>query len=202
MAITEEAAKQVGTMAQQGASVIEIANSWGVKPTTLYKALKRYGVNYTRNALSPTDHLDMQAESGTPPEVYAARANLTLNTMRRYAWENERRLAMNTFAERKAYWLRKLDEFDPTKVKAFAAMHLVPVPMLAHWYHRLNGPSQLLLWGFNNLLVLDGDQFRDFPRYADPKADLYAIGQGKNCAPVSAIIASEAFRFARPYQHH
>lgn len=202
MLINEDAAKQVAVMALQGASVTEIAHSWGVNPATLYKALKRYGINYTQTRMTQLEHLDMQAESGTPPEVYAARANLTLNTMRRYAWDNNRKLAMNTFAERKAYWLRKLDEFDPSRVKAFAAMHLVPVPMLAQWYHKLQRPSQLLLWGFNNLLVLDGDQFRDFPRFADPKADMYAIGQGESCAPVSAIIASEAFRFARAYQQH
>lgn len=200
--ITEELAEELGEMARNGASIAAVAKSWGHKPGTLYKALKRHNIDLTRDALTPDQHLDMQIESGTPPELYAQRAGMAFNTLRRWAWDRQRRLAMNTFADRKAYWLPKVEQLEPTRIKAYAAMHMAPVPMLAHWYHRLLAPQALLLWGFNDLLVIGSDQFSDFVRYSDPRAELYAIGQGKNCAPVGAIVAGEAFKHARTYQQH
>lgn len=200
--ITADNVQQAGELIQRGHSTTSIAASWGVSASALYKALKRHNIDTTRTTLTPTEHLDMQAESGTPPELYAMRAGLAFNTIRRYAWDEGRKLAMNTQAERKAYWTAKIDRLDISSVKTFAELHMLPVPMLAQWYHKIVNPSALLLWGFNQLLVVDGDQFRDVGRYAHPRAELFALGLGKLAVPVDTNIAGEVFKFTRPYQHH
>jgi hypothetical protein len=200
--ITAETAKQAAELYSRGTPLSVIADSWGTSHSTLRAAFKRYGITAARPQTTAAEHIDLQRESGVPPELYAVRAGLTLNTMRRYAWEIKSTLAMNTQAERRTYWLGKIDQLDIKTVKNFAQMHMLPMPMLAQWYHKLVNPSGLLLWGFNQLLVIDGKQFNDFSRYAQPKAELFSIGRGKACVPVDAHIAGEAFKFARTYQHH
>lgn len=200
--IDQLAAQDAAAAVARGTSVAQVAESWKVSPGTLYRAFKRYDITLPNMRQNAETHLDLHAQSGVPPEVYAHRASISLATMRRYAWGLDRKLPVNTHAERVAYWQAKLDTFNPQHARAFCALHDLPLPMVAHWYHKLNNPPQLLLWGFNELLTVEGDQFRDFSRYADKDASLYALGQGKHAVPIGIRLANEVFSFTRQYQQH
>lgn len=200
--ITEDMARQAAALTERGTPLKEIAQNWNLSAEGMYAAMKRYGITITRTTISPEQHVTMQRASGLVPEIYAVRAGLSPETLRKHAWTAQKPLALNTFAERKAWWLEKFDAFSPVNARAFCQLNDLPVPMVAHWYHRIHNPRELLLWGFNQLLRVEGEQFKDFVRHAVPKADLYAIGQGKNSVPVEARIAAEAFRFAVPLRTH
>jgi transposase-like protein len=198
MHLNADQARQAADLVASGSTVLEVAQGWGVAPSTLYNALRRHGIKLERERTPAKDHLDLQAASGTPPEIYALRAGLTLNTLRRYAWENSRKLPMNSYAERKAYWEAQLDSFNPYTARAFCVLNNLPVPMVAHWYHKLNNPSQLLLWGFTQLMLVPGDQFADVTRFNDPDATLFALGKGKTVVPIGIRLANEVYRAANP----
>ena len=196
--ITEDLARQAAALAERGTPIREIAVNWGLSPEGMYAALRRYGIKIERGTTTPAQHVTQQQVSGLPPEVYASRAGISFETLRRYAWEYGEKLATNTYALRSKWWLEKFDTFSPKNVKAFCQINSLPVPMVAHWYHRLHYPRELLLWGFDQLLVVEGEHFGDYVRFAVPRADLYAMGQGKQCVPIEARIANEAYRFATP----
>lgn len=199
--MNRDEALQAAELVEQGNSVRAIAQSWGITPATIYSALKRYGIEPDRPAsITPSEHIELQRQSGLPPEVYAYRAGIRAPSLRRYAWNAGEKLAMNLHTEKKAWWERELDAFSPENAQAFCALRDVPVPMVAHWYHLINRPPALLLWGFNRLLRVKGDQFQDFQRFNDPEAELFALGQGKLAVPISVRLADEIFRHAQPYQ--
>jgi hypothetical protein len=200
--ITEDMARQAAWLTERGTPLKEVAINWGISPEGMYAALKRYGIQIKRTKTTPAEHVAHQQASNLPPEVYALRAELSPETLRRYAWESGKKLAINTFAERKAWWLEKFDTFSPINARAFCQLNNLPVPMVAHWYHRLHDPKELLLWGFNQLHRVNGEQFTDYVRFAVARADLYAIGQGKSSVPIEARIATEAYRFATPLVTH
>lgn len=201
--LDREQVRQAAELMLRGRSIAEIANSWGVNRSALYKAFDRYDIPRPEvPKLDAMDHLALQAESGTPPEIYAYRAGLKLATVRRYAWDYGQPLTCNTYAERKAWWERRLETFDPHHVKAFTQCENVPLLELAQWYHRINRPMQLMLWGFNELLYVEAPQFEDISRFADTASDLFALGRGRDCVPISTRIATEVFNFASKYQHH
>ena len=198
MRINRDQAQQAAGLIAAGTSVREIAEGWEVSTSALYSAMRRHGIQVERPVITAKEHVALQQASGTPPEVYAARAGLTLNTLRRYAWQDGQTLAMNTYAERKAFWEEKFDTFNPFNARAFCVLNDLPVTMVAHWYHKLNNPSQLLLWGFANLMTVPGDQFADVTRYNDPAATLFALGKGKTVVPIGIRLANEVYMAANP----
>lgn len=198
MRMTADLAQQAAALVAGGMSVVEVAQSWDVSASTLYSAFRRYDIQLERHTTSAAEHLELQRASNTPPELYAHRAGLTLNTLRKYAWECGTALAMNSYAERKAFWEEKFDTFNPFNARAFCVLNDLPVTMVAHWYHKLNNPSQLLLWGFANLMTVPGNQFADVTRYNDPAATLFALGKGKTVVPIGIRLANEVYMAANP----
>ena len=198
MRINRDQAQQAAGLIAAGTSVREIAEGWEVSTSALYSAMRRHGIQVERPVITAKEHVALQQASGTPPEVYAARAGLTLNTLRRYAWQNGQTLAMNTYAERKAFWEAQLDQFNPINSRAFSVLNDLPVQQVAHWYHKLHNPQQLLLWGFTQLMVVRTDQFYDIERYKDPEATLFALGLGKAAVPISIRLANEVFSHSDP----
>lgn len=198
MRMTADLAQQAAALVAGGMSVVEVAQGWGVSASTLYSAFRRFEIELQRPTTSAAEHLELQRASNTPPELYAHRAGLTLNTLRKYAWECGAALAMNTYAERKAFWEEKFDTFDPANARAFCVLNDLPLTMTAHWYHKLNNTSQLLLWGFTQLMGVRGDQFADVTRYNDPAATLFALGKGKTVVPIGIRLANEVYMAANP----
>jgi hypothetical protein len=198
MRINRDQAQQAAGLIAAGTSVREIAEGWEVSTSALYSAMRRHGIQVERPVITAKEHVALQQASNTPPELYAHRAGLTLNTLRKYAWECGAALAMNTYAERKAFWEEKFDTFNPFNARAFCVLNDLPVTMVAHWYHKLNNPSQLLLWGFANLMTVPGDQFADVTRYNDPAATLFALGKGKTVVPIGIRLANEVYMAANP----
>lgn len=200
MRLDRDTTLQAAQLIANGATAIEVARGWDISASTLYTAFSRYEIKLERNTTSPAEHVALQQASLTPPEVYAHRAGIAFPTLRRYAWELGETLAINTYAERKAFWEAKFDGFDPGNCRAFCTLNDIPVPMVAHWYHKLHNPSQQLLWGFTQLLTVTTDQFCDITRYKDPEATLHALGKGKTVVPIGIRLANEVFH-ASEYQH-
>lgn len=198
MRMTADLAQQAAALVAGGMSVVEVAQSWDVSASTLYSAFRRFDIELQRPTTSAAEHLGLQRASNTPPELYAHRAGLTLNTLRKYAWECGAALAMNTYAERKAFWEEKLDTFDPANARAFCVLNDLPLTMVAHWYHKVFSPSTLLLWGFTQLMAVRGEQFADIERYNDPEATQFALGIGKTVVPISIRLANEVFSHSDP----
>lgn len=199
--LTREQAQQVAYIAaSSGTPLAEIARDWDITPAVIYNAFKRYEIPYTRQKTQFEEHLALQAQSLTPPELYAWRAGISFPSLRRAAWENQQRMTMNTYAERKAFWEKLLDKLDFNDAKGFCTRNYLPVPMTAHWFHRIYNPEQMLLWGFTRLLVVEAEHLSDHQRFKAPDAELFALGKGKTVVPIGANIANEAFRFTRQYQ--
>lgn len=194
-------ALQLQNLLQQGATIGQISESWGVSRASLYYRLKANGLELPANGrMSPEEHLELQRESGTPPEVYAARAGIASASLRRYGYDLGITPALNTYAMKKAWWEKELDAFSPENAKVFCTLRNLPLTLVAEWYHRVNKPRALLLWGFNRLLRVEGEQFMDFQRFADPSAELFALGAGKLAVPIGVRLADEVFKHAQPYQ--
>lgn len=201
MVLNTETTHQVAELIRQGHSVAEIAAGWGITACAIYKALKREHLMPAAARTTPAEHLDLQRASECPPEVYAHRAGMSFATLRRHAWAEKVKLACNTHAERKAWWIRRFTEFSPANAKAFCALNDLPVPMVAHWYHKLAPHPVTLLWGFNQLLVLPEDKVPIPARLKDKTGTLFAVGRGKTAVPISIRTANELFSFAHSYQH-
>lgn len=198
MRINRDQAQQAAGLIAAGTSVREIAEGWEVSTSALYSAMRRHGIQVERPVITAKEHVALQQASNTPPELYAHRAGLTLNTLRKYAWECGAALAMNTYAERKAFWEGKFDAFDPVNARAFCMLNDLPLTMVAHWYHKVFSPSTLLLWGFTQLMAVRGEQFADIERHNDPEATQFALGIGKTAVPISIRLANEVFSHSDP----
>ncbi len=198
--MNQDDALNLHNLLQQGATVTQIAESWGKSRWQLYRLLDRYGLENPNVRLNVEDHVLLQQESGVPPEVYAYRAGINPKSLRRYCWNMGEKPALHTYAEKKAWWEKQLDAFSPENAQAFCTLRNVPVVLVAEWYHRIHKPRALLLWGFNRLLCVEGEQFMDFQRFADPEAQMFALGAGRTAVPIKVRLADEVFKFARPYQ--
>lgn len=197
--MNHENTAQAYALIQRGTTPKELAEAWDISPSTVYGALARFKYKLREEADLPMLHVTMQIQSGVPPELYAARAGLAMNTLRKYSYDNKIKLAMNLHTEKKAWWQAKLDGFDPKKVQAFCIREDIPVRMLAFWFHRLGCPAQTLLWGFSELRVVDSDMFKDVTRFHNPHAGTHALGRGKSIADIDIRVATEAFKASSAY---
>lgn len=196
--MTHDLAIQAADQIAAGTTVAELAKNWGMSRGTIYNGLRRYELPLRSNRTDWQEHLELQRLSGVPPELYAHRAGVAFASLRRAAWEAKQPLVVNTYAERSAFWAKLLDSFDPRHARTFCVMHDLPVTMVAHWFHKLNNPTHLLLWGFSQLLTVQGDQFTDVSRFHDRAANEFVLGKGKTCAHLNVRVANEVFRHASP----
>ncbi len=199
--MNQDDALQLHNLLTQGTTIAQVSEAWGKSRSQLYKLLYKHGLSLPSDQrLSQEEHMQLQQESGTPPEVYAYRAGISPATLRRYGWDMGLTPALNTHAAKKAWWERELDAFSPENAQVFCTLRNLPVLLVAEWYHKLNKPRALLLWGFNRLLRVEGEQFMDFQRFADPSTKLFALGAGKLVVPIGVRLADEIFKHAQHYQ--
>jgi hypothetical protein len=150
---------------------------------------------------TPLEHVHLQQQSGTPPDVYAARAGLTCKSLRVYAAQHHTQLNMRLHTEARAWWEETLKRLDPTKLQAFCITEDVPVKLVAYWYHRIYTPQDTLLWGYNSLRVLSADLFDDVARFNNDYAPTHVLARGKAIAHVDLRVAAEAFKHSRAYNY-
>ena len=198
MKISRNDAQTAGLLLARGETVADIAENWGVSRHALYYALRRYNITTQREKHSVEQLLAEQARSNIPPELYAWRIGMAPATLRRYAWAAKQKLAVNTHKERRAFWDQVLEDFTPDNIKGFLQRKDLPLQQVAEWYHRINKPEQLLLWGFADLRVVTSDMFSDWQRFTDVEGT-FALGTGPDCTPVNSRLAAEAFKHSHTY---
>ena len=198
MKISRNDAQTAGLLLARGETVADIAENWGVSRHALYYALRRYNIPTQREKHSVEQLLAEQARSNIPPELYAWRIGIAPATLRRYAWAAKQKLAVNTYKERRAFWDQVLGDFTPDNIKGFLQRKDLPLQQVAEWYHRINKPEQLLLWGFADLRVVTSDMFSDWQRFTDVEGT-FALGAGTDCTPVNSRLATEAFTHSHTY---
>lgn len=197
-------AEQAMSALEAGNTIQEIAASWDVTPAAIRHAIARHPSSINLQALktSLSDHLaNCLDDPTTPPELYAWRADINFQSLRRQAWSEGKKLPCNTNMQRKAFWSKTLADggFNPRHVTAWCAAHNLPLDQVAHWFHRLTNPQHVLLWGYPDLLLVNDPRFLDVYRWADDRTDRFVLGYGKLAMRVAPRVASEAARLATPY---
>lgn len=195
MRITRDVAEQAVDLIGAGTSVVELCEGWGCKRSTLYSAIKRFDLTLPSQLakLEPVDHVHLQISSKVPPEVYAYRAGISPETLRKYAQLAQLKLAMTKHSEKKAWWAALLDGMSYVNCKTFCRMHHVSVLQVAHWWHKIYRPRATLLWGYAQVITLSADDIRLFA-YDSPSVAHFALGRGSNCVPISDLAARELYR--------
>lgn len=199
MHMSAENTAQAYAILQRGnVSVPELAESWGLSPSTVYGALARHKMPLRRPKIE--EQVEAQRASDVPPEVYAWRAGISVASLKKYAYDVQKPLNMSSYATKKDWWLAKLDQLDPQRVQAFCIREHLPVHQLAYWFHKIENPSDTLLWGFTELRIVDNVMFNDIGRFHNPHAPTHVIGRGKSIAQIDIRVATEAYGFSRAYQ--
>lgn len=178
------------------ASVQELADSWGIARETIYGAFARYD-KPLRLGPSPEEHIELQQQSGTPPEVYAARAGIQTATLRQYAYLHEQQLGLRLHSEAKQWWTEKLRTLRPQHLQHFCIQENLPVHLVAKWFHLINKPPATLLWGFSELREVTCDMFNDVGRFHNQHAPTHVLGRGRSVSSVDARVATEAYKHSR-----
>lgn len=183
-------------------SVKELAEAWNVRPGAIYKALDRHNLRLPQRS-TKEHHVTAQRDSGLPPDLYAARQGLAINTLQRYAYEMDTVLAMHSYAAKKAWWANQLDLIDMRHLQKDLIRYDLPLRLVSYWWHKLYGtdaPVQTLLWGFPEVRVVTADQFNDVGRYHNPHGgETHFLGRGKTVVQIDIRLATEIHRHTCAY---
>lgn len=185
---------------QRGTTVAELAEAWDVSRATIYGAFAKHGLPL-RTGPSPEEHVRLQQQSGTPPEVYAYRAGIKVETLRGYAYAYGMRLALRLHTDSKAWWAETLTRFDPAACMNFLIRENLPLQLVAKWFHLLNKPAITLLWGFTEVRELTCDRYNDVGRFNNRHASTHVLGRGRTLAHVDIRVASEAYRYSHAWKY-
>lgn len=197
--VSRELAHEAIDAIARGSSVLAFCDTQNISRSALYNAFKRYGLEHKPNArLTSAEHVELQRQAQLPPEIYAFRAGLAVESLRRYAWEHGTTLALNTHAEKKAWWTERLDGYRHANARAFCVTNHLPLPAVARWWHLVNRPQATLLWGFSQTLEVTADLGETLFEYEDHAAETFALGQGRDCVLVSIRTANELFAQSHP----
>lgn len=201
--VSRELAYEALDAIARGSSIKAFCTLQNISRTALYNAFERYGLERKPNArISATEHLDLQRQAQVPPEVYAFRAGLAVETLRKYAWEHGAPLALSSYAEKKAWWTERLDSYSHANARAFCITNHLPLLAVARWWHIVNKPQASLLWGFSQTFQIADDLSETLFQYEDHHAETFAVGQGRDCVPVGIRTANEFFTRSTPVTPH
>lgn len=203
MPLTRDEIRQAhaALIADPSLTVKELAESWDVKPMRIYRALNDNGLSLRdreRLRNTPEQHVKAQRASGLPPDLYAARHNLHTRSLQHHAYQLGMRLNMASYADKKEWWERTLATMNPARVQEFIIEHDLPLRLVAYWFHKINSPSETLLWGNAALREVTSDQFHDVARFNNPNAgDTFYLGRGKTLSQIDLRLAEEITRQSR-----
>lgn len=198
MNIDHAAAEQAYDALIRGVTMHELAQAWGTAPSTIYSALHRHGFEAPKR-LTPPEHVEAQRQAGIPPDLYAARAAISLAALRNYASNAGTRLALSHLTETRAWWAEQIEALEPRKAQSFCIANDIPVHLLAQWYHKIKKPDVTLLWGFSEIREVTCDMFHDVARFANQHAPTHTLGRGSTTTRTDIRVASEAYRHSVPY---
>ncbi|MFV1943456.1 hypothetical protein VPH49_21830 [Pseudomonas luteola] len=196
MRMTRDVTEQAHELLTRGTTVPELCESWNLKRSTLYNALKRYGFTTPSSDVGPEDHVDLQILSGTPPEVYAARAGLSPESLKRYATLYGKKLTMSKLTQKREWWVKVLDGFSYQNARAFCNMNNLPMPLVAQWWHRIYKPNRLLLWGYAEVMEIGYENSKFMNREPMNSNVLYALCKDGLCTPIDIRTAKELYKVA------
>lgn len=119
---------------KEGLSIAEIARRIGCTAGMLYTMRSRMGLTRPRVKL---DHLALQRQSGTPPEVYVFRAGIKLATLRGYASDAGERLPLAGKLERQEWWTGVFRHHNTNQwnLARIAGQENWPLQEAAKWLH-------------------------------------------------------------------
>lgn len=122
---------------REGLSIAEIARRIGCTAGMLYTMRSRLGLTKKRTKI---DHLALQRQSGTPPEVYTFRAGIKLATLRDYASNAGERLPLAGKLERREWWTgvfrhHNVSQWNLTRI---AGQERWPLQEAAKWLHLIS----------------------------------------------------------------
>ena len=119
---------------EEGLSIAEIARRIGCTAGMLYTMRSRMGLTRPRVKI---DHLTLQRQSGTPPEVYAFRAGIKLATLRDYATDAGVRLPLAGKLERREWWAGVFRHHNVSQwnLARIAGQENWPLKEAAKWLH-------------------------------------------------------------------
>lgn len=122
---------------KEGLSIAEIARRIGCTAGMLYTMRSRLGLTKKRVKI---DHLTLQRQSGTPPEVYTFRAGIKLATLRDYASNEGVRLPLAGKLERREWWANTFRHHNVSQwnLTRIAGQERWPLKEAAKWLHLIS----------------------------------------------------------------
>lgn len=132
---------------KEGYTIAEIAEKLGIKPATLYTIRSKMGITKLQRQAS-IDHVALQLQSGTPPEVYCFRAGIKIQSLRTYASNKEQRLAIASIVERQQWWRKQLHQHGVTRrnVATMCRMNRWPLLHAVKQLHAVDKPKGTWLY--------------------------------------------------------
>lgn len=158
--LTPQKRQEILTRLSAGEKPQALAIEFGVSRNTIYGVRHRAGQSARRLGI---DHVSLQQQSMTPPEVYCHRAGIQLATLRSYCHRHQMRPTLSNIAERRIWWREALSGVTPDALHSACIANGWPLLHAARWMHDLYqihgtwlyGPSQPIRVPLNQQTIRD-----------------------------------------------